>query len=439
MEVDVILDAESPEVDVEVANRIVTEIKPVLHDNTINGDGIDTPMGVNTEVIATKEDLTGKADKTDIPDVSGFATKEDISEFATQDALNDFVTREEYQTTTAYFRGNWATWADVPSDPELYPADVRGNHAPTANDYMVIIADERKNGGTWRYKYTGAWATRGKDGWQAEYQVNETPLTAAQLAALNSGVTAQAVEDIKNKQDKLVAGDGITINGNTISASGGGVSLPDQTDNAGKFLQTDGENVSWGDALENYATQEDSIGIGTGTIKKSNSVNIGINAISGDSYSSNGNNVAIGYNAKAANGPFAARAVAIGSGAKAQGSASIAIGYNSNTQAAESIAIGGSASANSYSIAIGTGANASEDYSFFVGLKNPDISTIYTQNYKLLSKDGLIPTDRFTTTPTGAGTYIPKLTIAEDGTATREWAADQIGDISTALTAILGE
>ena len=137
------------------------------------------------------------------------------------------------QTATAYFRGDWATWADVPTDPAQYPADATGNRTPIANDYMVVITDEQENGGTWRYKYTGVWSEQGKDGWLPEYQVNETPLTAAQLAALNSGVTAQAVSDIAanktavaGKQDKLNAGTGIKIEGNTISTSGGDDYLP---------------------------------------------------------------------------------------------------------------------------------------------------------------------------------------------------------------------
>ena len=45
--------------------------------------------------------------------------------------------------------------------------------------------------GTWRYKYVGNWETDNKNGWQPEYQVNETPMTANQLAALNSGVTKE--------------------------------------------------------------------------------------------------------------------------------------------------------------------------------------------------------------------------------------------------------
>lgn len=65
---------------------------------------------------------------------------------------------------------------------------------------------------------------------------------------LQTHITEQA-EDIAKKQDKLVAGDNIVISGNVISATGGGVSLPDQTGNYGKFLITDGNTVSWTDTL----------------------------------------------------------------------------------------------------------------------------------------------------------------------------------------------
>ena len=60
--------------------------------------------------------------------------------------------------------------------------------------------------------------------------------------------------DLKNalnyKQDKLTAGTNITIDeNNVISSTGGGSGLPDQTDNAGKFLTTNGTDASWGTTL----------------------------------------------------------------------------------------------------------------------------------------------------------------------------------------------
>lgn len=122
------------------------------------------------------------------------------------------------QTNTAHFRGNWATWADVPSSAADYPADDDGNTTPTTNDYMVVqdasgypvAAGEDALTGTWRFKYTGIWAGHGKSGWKQEYQVNETPLTAAQLAALNSGATAAIISSVTDKLDKTGDGSDVT-------------------------------------------------------------------------------------------------------------------------------------------------------------------------------------------------------------------------------------
>lgn len=119
------------------------------------------------------------------------------------------------QTNTANFRGNWETWSDVPTDSEDYPDDYRGTgsgHTPTPLDYMVVVdASGYENDplveepqtleGTWRFKYQSTWSVKGKYGWIPEYQVNETPLTAAQLAALNSGITAELRALIPSQQD----------------------------------------------------------------------------------------------------------------------------------------------------------------------------------------------------------------------------------------------
>ena len=54
------------------------------------------------------------------------------------------------------------------------------------------------------------------------------------------------IPDISTKQDVLTPGNGITIIDNVISSTGGtGTSLPDQTDNSGKVLTTDGISPSW--------------------------------------------------------------------------------------------------------------------------------------------------------------------------------------------------
>lgn len=90
------------------------------------------------------------------------------------------------QTATANFRGNWPTWDTVPDplDVNLYPPDYTGSKVPTVNDYLVVQDASGYNSsqtfvGTWRFKYSGTWSTDGKNGWLPEYQVNETPMTAA--------------------------------------------------------------------------------------------------------------------------------------------------------------------------------------------------------------------------------------------------------------------
>lgn len=148
------------------------------------------------------------------------------------------------QTATANFRGNWSTWSAVPTSANDYPEDYAGSKTPTVNDYLVVQDASGYTGqtlsGTWRFKYSGTWSTDGKSGWLPEYQVNETPMTAAQLAALNSGVTAATVTQVASntsaisglstsKQDKLTAGSNIQINGTTISATDTIYTLPAAT------------------------------------------------------------------------------------------------------------------------------------------------------------------------------------------------------------------
>lgn len=123
------------------------------------------------------------------------------------------------QTATANFRGSWANWAAVPNDANDYPADYSGSKTPTVNDYLVLQDASDYTGetltGTWRFKYSGTWATDGKSGWHPEYQVNETPLTAAQLAALNSNITAALTQKLQNIEPSAEVNkiNGVKVNG----------------------------------------------------------------------------------------------------------------------------------------------------------------------------------------------------------------------------------
>ncbi|MBQ2016975.1 MAG: hypothetical protein II208_00410 [Alphaproteobacteria bacterium] len=362
---------------INVSNTVLQQISDNAEQGAENASQISDIQNTLSNV---QDDIQNATEQ--ISDIQSVipATANSENQLADQGFVNSSI-----QTATAYFRGDWATWADVPSDPSLYPVDATGNRTPTTNDYMVVITDEQTNGGTWRYKYTGLWSEQGKSGWQAEYQVNETPFTAAQNAALNSGVTAQAVADIatnksnitalqNGKQDKLTAGDGITIDGTTISATGGGgASLPDQTGNAGKFLTTDGTTVSWGEALVNGTTVLSGLAIG-GTVTKNGSTAIGQDSSSSGYYS-----VLVGAKSSVSAGG----GIAIGYGAKVTASGAIILNSSSNIKT--------NADANTFKIVTQNG------------------------NFEMMDANGNVPLGRLT------------------------YVTDQIGDISTALTAILGE
>ncbi len=58
---------------------------------------------------------------------------------------------------------------------------------PTINDYAIVLSDESKDSACTRYMYDGAQ-------WDFQYVVNDTPMTAAQVAAINSTITKDLVD-----------------------------------------------------------------------------------------------------------------------------------------------------------------------------------------------------------------------------------------------------
>lgn len=220
----------------------------------------------------------------------------------------------------------------------------------------------------------------------------------------------------------------------TPTEESGGASLPDQTDNAGKFLQTNGTEASWQSAITNlypyYASSlfitYDNQSLNSGQAYIGSSVVI----LSGNQQHWNikgsGNSVVIsgGYVDHSTQ-----YGVTIGESAKNNAyEGGIAIGYSASTASSDSV---GNIFTNNQ-IAIGRNAQTKARYAIQLGSgTNSDVNTFKVGNangnFEIMSADGTMPTDRYTITPTVAGTYVPKLTIAEDGTATREWGTESGG------------
>lgn len=130
------------------------------------------------------------------------------------DAVNLSQMSSAISTNTAYFRGNFATKAALLA-VSWQTSNPAGANYVTNNDFAIVQDDESQNDECWRYVYvTGT-------GWTAQYKVNESPLTQAQLDALNSGA-----------------------NSTNISAIAGKITAPSSASD-GQFLTFDGDSNSW--------------------------------------------------------------------------------------------------------------------------------------------------------------------------------------------------
>ena len=114
LNVDIILEEDTPDIDVDVENQAAA-LNEILRNDTLTGDGIDTPLGVNTETIATvnslnqglelKQNKGNYALKTELPTknsqlendsdfvnseyvTEGLATKQDKGDYATNTRVN---------------------------------------------------------------------------------------------------------------------------------------------------------------------------------------------------------------------------------------------------------------------------------------------------------------------------------------------------------------
>lgn len=124
-------------------------------------------------------------------------------------ADKDFVT-DSITQGTAIFRGSFASKAALLA-VQWQTTNPSGANYVSNNDYAVVLDDESQNDECWRYIYvTGT-------GWTPQYRINESPLTQAQLDAINSGATAAIISSVGDKLDKT--GDGSNVTATFTAAS----------------------------------------------------------------------------------------------------------------------------------------------------------------------------------------------------------------------------
>lgn len=133
----------------------------------------DAVSGINAKIPTQASSTNQLADK----DFVNSSIENVAAYYITKDAAgNPFATKAELNAATVFYSGG----------------QIR---VPTRNDYTVVLADESKieNGvaPTTRYLYY--------NGWNYQYVVNNTALTAAQWKAINSGITAEILDALASK------------------------------------------------------------------------------------------------------------------------------------------------------------------------------------------------------------------------------------------------
>ena len=197
---DVLWPSSSTDGDIVVFDGITGKL---IKDSGKTISALETAIGNNTTAIST---INGKIPN-EATSSNQLADKDFVNSsinsvtafYITRDAQGDqFATKAQLDATTTFYSG-WVV------------------RVPTRNDYCIVVADETHDNATTRYIY--------QNQWEFQYVVNETALTAQQLAALNSWITSGKVSQYDgyatNKQDALVSGTNIkTVNGTSILGSG---------------------------------------------------------------------------------------------------------------------------------------------------------------------------------------------------------------------------
>lgn len=132
----------------------------------------------------TKDITQNMADIADINNKISTQASE-TNKLADKDFVNSSINNVAAFYITADANGNaFETYAQLSTATVFYNGgQVR---TPTRNDYCVVRSDENHDNATTRYIYQGSQ-------WEFQYIVNETSLTAEQLAAINSGITSALV------------------------------------------------------------------------------------------------------------------------------------------------------------------------------------------------------------------------------------------------------
>lgn len=213
-----------------------TKVESSSTNGNIKINGSETTVYTLPNNIATTSDVTAVSNR--VTTIEGEIPNQASS--SNQLADKAFVNSSINALAAYYITKNaagdpFATKAELNAATTFYSGGVV--RVPTTNDYCIVLADESKQSSTGvdpttRYSYQGSQ-------WEYQYTINDTPLTAAQLAALNSGITSSLVTQIGTNTTDIAGKQDTIDSSHKLSAD-----LVDDTSTTNKFV-TSTDITNW--------------------------------------------------------------------------------------------------------------------------------------------------------------------------------------------------
>lgn len=172
----------------ELEDTIVKNINPDLE-----------ALSADIEEVSTKlqqEMNTRVQEHTEIQnDITTINSKIPNQASSTNQLADKAFVNSTINSNVAFFKGNFATYADLMAVQWQTVNNTLTTYV-TNNDYAYVESDETHNNEAWRYIYV---KDNSVSEWQAQFKVNDSPFTQAQLDAINSGATADLINSINSK------------------------------------------------------------------------------------------------------------------------------------------------------------------------------------------------------------------------------------------------
>ena len=186
--------------------------KPAINGVTLEGNKTPAQLGLVAAQqgagLIPDEDLQQISDNADAieqlqTDVDAIEEKIPNQASAQNQLADKAFVNSSINSSTAFFRGAYASRAALLA-VAWQTADPSAANFVSNNDYAYVADDEAHDDEAWRYIYVLQEGGQ-NNGWQPQFRVNESPLTAAQLAALNSGATAELIAKISANEAAILA------------------------------------------------------------------------------------------------------------------------------------------------------------------------------------------------------------------------------------------